>query len=361
MADQPWAIALAIETQSEFGTIGENVPGLSGSIDSTNGIVLGDKNSGDAESGITIPNFERIVREVAAVSESFTEQADAFLRTAVNGLAISLPTQGNGADAGTPASPTQDAASLSTLLPGRDAIYQCAGHTETTGASDPDVDYDPRATAVYATIKLWIGGSTTGMSYVFKDCICESLAWVLTPGQNCIETANFKVGSLDAAEADVTFPTLDYTTQASLAAPVVEGVTFAIFGQVRGFENLTITCTNTIEEFQDSSVTTTGLRQAQTRRQYIVDGQLYVVLAEPEAAYTEHVNTSPPTDDLSCQIGTADTDGETTELNAFQFNVNNLEAKNIKYNKIGTATSVELSGCKATGTTAASEFKLKFN
>lgn len=358
MADQPFAIALAIGVQSAFGTINATIRDLAGTLDSTDGFVLGDKNSGDAESGITIPDFERIVREVAAVPSSFTESADAFLRTQVNGLAISLPTQGNGQDAG---APDADATALSTLLPGRDAIYKCAGHAESTGAASPDTDYDPSATTVYATIKLWIGGSTTGMSYVFKDCICESLAWVITPEGNCIETASFKVGALAVAADGVTFPTIDYTTQATLAAPITAGATFSVFGQARGFNTATITLQNTIEEFGDSSVPITGLRQAQTRRQYLVDGTFYVVLADPDAAFVEHINTSPPTNDLTLQIGDPDVAGAQTELNAFLFAVNNLEAKGIKYNRIGEALTVELSGCKATGLTAGSEFKLTFN
>jgi hypothetical protein len=362
MADQTWAVALAIGVQSAFGTINATIRDLDTGTwtpDSTDGFVLGDKNSGDAESGITIPNFERIVREVAKVEASFTEQADAFLRTAVTGLAITLPTQGNGLDAG---APTADAASLAATLPGRDAIYQCAGLTESTGAAPPDIDYDPRATAVYATIKLWIGSGGTGMSYVFKDCIIESLAWVLTPGGNCIETSSLKVGSLDTAAVGAAFPAVAYGTQASMAAPVVEGVTFNIFGQsTHSFENLTITCQNTIEEYQDSAVTTTGIRQAQTRRQFLVDGTLYVTSDDVDAAYTEHVNTSVPTNDLTAQIGDPDVGGAETALNAFLFSVFNLEAKGIKFNRIGTATVVELSGCKATSATAGTEFSLTFN
>jgi hypothetical protein len=123
-----------------------------------------------------------------------------------------------------------------------------------------------------------------------------------------------------------------------MAAPVVEGMTFNIFGQsTHSFENLTITCQNTIEEYQDSAVTTTGIRQSQTRRQFLVDGTLYVTSDDVDAAYTEHINTSAPTNDLTAQIGDPDVGGAETELNAFLFAVNNLEAKDIKYNRIGTA------------------------
>jgi hypothetical protein len=351
--NQPWAVALAIGTQGAFGTVDPTIAALDTGTwtpDSTDGFVLGDKNSGDAESGITIPNFERIVREVAKIEASFTEQADAFLRTAVNGLAITLPTQGNGLDAG---APDASAASLVATLPGRDAIYQCAGLTASAGAAAPDVDYDPRASEVYTSIKLWIGGKAgaTNMSYVFRDCIIESLAWVCTPGGNVIETSNLKVGALETAAVDVAFPAVAYGTQASMAAPVVEGVAFAGFGQTRGFENLTVTCSNTIEEYQDSNIATTGIRQAQTRRQFLVDGTLYINDTDVDAAYAQLASTSAPTNDMTFQVGDPDVGGAETALNAFLFSINNVEAKDIKYNRIGSALAVELSGCKATSTT----------
>jgi hypothetical protein len=138
-------------------------------------------------------------------------------------------------------------------------------------------------------------------------------------------------------------------------------VAFAGFGQTRGFENLTVTCSNTIEEYQDSNIATTGIRQAQTRRQFLVDGTLYINDTDVDAAYAQLASTSAPTNDMTFQVGDPDVGGAETALNAFLFSINNVEAKDIKYNRIGSALAVELSGCKATSTTANTEFTLTFN
>jgi hypothetical protein len=351
MADELFdGVCLAIDEQSAFGTVNATVAALTGTIDETDGCVLGVKDAGDAESGVTIPNIEAVVREVAVVAGSWTEQADSFLRTAINNFSIAFPIQGNGATA-TPA-----AGEAKPFL-GLDAIWESVGLDGANGTS-PVYEYTPRATTIYTTAKLFVGD----LSFVFQDCLVESTSIVFTPGGNGICTANFKVGSHDPATqfADgVTFPTVTYGTQSTLAAPTVEGVAFAAFGQTRGFENLTINITNTVEEYGDSNVDTTGLRQSQTRRVITVDGTIYVATADSDAAYQNLVSTSAPTADLSFQLGTAA--GATDTINAAKFEVNNLQNKDIKYNRIGTALAVELSGAKATSTTAGTEFKLTFN
>ena len=98
---------------------------------------------------------------------------------------------------------------------------------------------------------------------------------------------------------------------------------------------------------------------AQTRRVITVDGTLYINATDSEAAYQNLIATVAPTADLSFQIGTIATPTDT--INAFKFEVNNLQGKGIKYNRIGQALVVEISGAKATGLTAGSEFTLTFN
>ena len=79
MADQNWNIGIAIGVQSAFDTINATVRDLSGSLGVSDGIVLGDLESGDAESGITVPDIERIFRAVADVG--FTRNFSTFLPT----------------------------------------------------------------------------------------------------------------------------------------------------------------------------------------------------------------------------------------------------------------------------------------
>lgn len=358
MADETFKIALAIGTQTAaggFGFVNSTIAALSGSVDSTDGFVLGNRESGDAESGIAIPSFDAITRPVQDVASSFTKQYDAFIRTAVNGFSVSFPLQGNGATATTPAA---GEAALSTLLPGIDSIFQCAGLIAANSTA-PIVNYTPRHAAstsgstIYGTAKLWIGD----LSWVLQDCLVESMEMVFTPGGNGIATANFKVGSVNAFADGVTFPTIDYTSQASLAAPVVEGVAFA-WGQTRGFESLTVTIENPTEEFGDSNVSTTGTRQSQTGRIFRVDGTLYVNASDSDYEYANLIGTSAPTDDMSFQVGTAA--GASDTINAYYLAINNVQAGSIKPNKRGTALVQEISG-NATATTAGAEFVYRLN
>jgi hypothetical protein len=352
MADETFdGVALAIGIQSAFGNENTTTAALSGALVVGNGIILGDKNSGDAESGITIPNLSTIVREQAQIQGSFTQQADEFVRAVTEGLAITFPLKGNGATATPAADEAQPDAGI-------DVLYETAGLVGASGAATPDYKYTPRATAIYSTVKLWVAD----LSFVFMDCLVDSLVFEFTPGGNGLVTANFKVGSINAFadNGPGNFPTFTWGFQSSLAAPTVEGVGFANFGQTRGFENLTITIANAIEEFGDSNVVTTGIRQSQKDRVITVDGRIYLATADSDAAYANLINTSAPTDDLSFQLGTANTGGA-TQMNAALINVNNLQAKDIKYDRTGTAAVVELSGSKATATTAGSEFTLEYN
>jgi hypothetical protein len=357
MADQSFSIGMALDVQSAFGTPNATIAALAGTVNATDGAVLGDKASGDADSGISIPQIVPIVREVAAVAASFTESADSFQRATVEGFSIAFPLQGNNVDA----TPAAGEASIATAHKGIHAILYSAGLIAANGAA-PAVEYTPRhagsagGPTIYSTVKLWIAD----LSFVFTDCLVDTFNIVCTPGGNAIMTANFKVGKHDPATgfADgVSFPTFGYGTQATLAAPVVAGVNFT-WGVVRGFETMNIGCSNEIEEFGDSNVAVTGIRQAQTRRVFTVDGRLYLDSTDSDFEYQKTIGATAPTEDLSFQIGTAATTGF---INAIKLEVNNLQSRGVKWDKIGTATIAELSSAKATSLTAGTEFKLSFN
>ncbi len=353
MADELFdGVTMAVGTQSAFGTINATTRDLGTTLGVADGIILGDKNSGDGESGITLPNLSAIVREVAQVTSSFTQSADAYLREAAEGLAITFPLQGNGADAG---APDADAAQPDA---GIEAILGAAGLGGETGGASPDYKFIPSSSTEYVTIKVWVGD----LSFVFQDCLVDTLAIALTPGAAALITANIKVGSIPAAPVNgIGALTLTYGTQASLASPVVEGMAFDVFGQTRGFEDLTITIANGIEEFGDSNVATTGIRQSQKDRVITVDGRIYSLLAQSDAEHLALVDTNAPTADLTMQLGNPDVGGAETALNAAKVSVNNLQPKDIKYDRTGTALVVELSGAKATSTSAGTEFELEYN
>ena len=353
MADETFhGVALAIGVQTGFGTVNSTIKALSDPLVVGDGIILGDKSAGTAETGIQLPNHSSFVREVAQVAGSFTQQADDFLRELVDGLAITFALKGNGADAG---APTADAA-----LPdeGIDAFWGCAGLEGASGSAAPDYKYTPRASAEYHTVHLWHGD----LDFIFQDCLIETAQIKLSTGAAALITGNIKVGAVESRNDGVTFPTFTWGKQASLAAPVVAGVNFAAFDQTRGFEgDLDINFDNEIEEFGDSNVETTGIRQSQAKRIITVDGRLYQNTSDSSAEYDALVSTNAPTADLTLQLGDPDVGGAETELNAALINVNKLQMKDLQFDKTGDAVSVAMSGAKATGTTDGSEFTLEYN
>jgi len=362
--DQFQGVVIAAGVQAAFGTPLAAIVGLTGTIDETDGLILGDKNSGDADSGVTIPQLNAIFREVAAVPASFTESADSFQRADVTGFSVTFALQGNGEVGGTP---TAGAADFDLIHPGIEAIWETMGligadgsapvesytprHSGSTGGTGPD------GATVYSTWKIWHGP----LEMVYSDCLIESADFAFEPGGNCLVTCNVVVGTFDhTVGVDVdSFPTASYGSQATQAAPVVEGVNFT-WGGVRGFEKLVISITNKIEQFGDSNVPVTGKRQAQTGRRISVSGTLYVESAYSDFEFQNMVDSDAPTVDLSLQLGTV-TGASPDTCNAFLITVKKLQAKSIKYNKVGDAFVCELGDSKATATVAGGEFILLAN
>ena len=348
-------VAVAVGVQSAFGVVDGDaaaVAALTTPLTLASGCVLGDAESGDAESGITIPNIVGIYRDVAKVAASFTESADAFQKAEITGLSISWVHQGNGATS----TPSVGEADLSVIIPGLEAIFESAGLVGSTGGAGGEQDYNPRSGAnIYTTWKIWQGD----LAFVFNDCLVETLTFECEAGGFVIVTANVSVGTFDDTTAvdGFTFPTIDYEEMASMTGPKVVGAAFTAFGQVRGFENLSITITNTIEKAGDSNVAVTGERQAQTRRVISVSGTLYVESGDSDAAFQSLRSGTAPTADLSFQVGTVSDD----PYNAFKLEVFNVQAKDIKYNEKLELFAVELNDAKATSTTAGTEFQLTQN
>ncbi len=354
MADQDFTgAAVAVAVQTGFGVENTTLAAV-GNGDLSNGYVLGDAESGDAESGIVIPNLEGVYRDVARVAGTLTEQADALEKVLANGFQFSWVHQGNGATS----TPSVGEANLSTIIPGLEAILESAGLEGTTGGAGGEQDYNTRTGAnIYTTWKIFHGD----LSMVFSDCLVETLTFKAAAGGFVIATADIKVGTFDTSGGfsdGVTFPTIAYEEMASLTGPKVLGAAFTAFGQTRGFTgDFEIKLASEIEEFGDSNVAVTGTRLAQNRRVISVNGVLYVNASDSAAAFDNLIRTSAPTVDLSFQVGTPSDD----PYNAFKFYVNNLQSKSIKYNRIGTTLVVELNDAKATGTAGADEFQLEQN
>lgn len=357
--DQFQGVVVAVGPQTDFGAPNSTIAALTGTLTEADGLVLGDRSSGDADSGVAIPNIDAIFREVAAVPASFTESADSFQRADVTGFAITFALQGNGELGG---APDVGACDFFASHPGIEAIFETMGLVGADGAA-PVVDYtprlptDPNGATLYTTWKIWYGP----LEKVFSDCLIESAEFDFLPGGNCLVTCNVLVGTFDhTTPIDVdAFPDASYGSQAAQAAPVVEGVNFD-WGGVRGFENLKITIENEIESFGDSNVLVTGRRQAQIGRKIAVEGTLYVIAADSDFEFQNLVDSLAPTADLSFQLGTL-TGASPDTCNAFLITVSNLQAKSIKYNRVGDVLVCELGDSKATATVVGGEFTLQAN
>lgn len=348
MADETWAIAAAFGTQSALGTVNSTIAALSGTVDETDGFVLGDRDSGDAESGITVPEIARVEASVADVSGSFTRQSGSFERATPSTLEITWQIKGNG----TTATPAVGEAIFD---PGIHAILQMAGLAGANGGSNAEYDYTPSSSTTYGTIKLWVADR----SYVFQDCIAESLDLIFEGGKIGKARATIQIGSHSPSTQfsdGVTFPTVTYGNQSSLSAPLAQGLSHT-YGAARDFETLTIRISNEIEELPASNQAT-GVRKVQNSRTIEVEGVLYAVTADSDFDYQAVVNGSAPTSDLTFQIGTAATGA--TALNAFLVNANNVQLTSARDVKRGTVLATEIAGY-CTGTTAGSEFLLQPN
>lgn len=350
MADENFdGVLLAVGVQSDFGTINGTIRDLdiTTPLDSDDGIVLGDRESGDAESGIVIPDFEPFRRELAAVS--FTANFATFIREVFNNLSITYQVKGNGA-ASTPA--TDEALPL----PGIDALNQSAGFEGTSGA-DPLYVYTPRASAIYLTAKLWLAD----LSFVWQDCIVGRRSTVYTPGEIGLRTDEISIGAIHSTGTGdgVVFTSPTWGTQSSLAAPTVEGVA-NIWNATRGFTDaLTVTVENNIDDIGDSNVDDTGIRKAQQAPRIITaSGTIFAQAADSDFEYQQTRLTVAPTDLFTFQLG--DIAGAAETINAQKIELENPQTDRIKYNRAGDVLVVEFDlSCR--DSVAAAEYTETYN
>ena len=350
MADVGFQIAIAVGLQSDFDTISATIPGLSGALDETDGIVLGDRESGDFESGISAPQFVRESRAVADVPGSFTAAGDTFLRASADGLEISWHVKGNGV-VSTPS------ASQAKPHEGIDALHEMAGLVGSAGTS-PVYNYTPRKTSTvggitkYGTVKLWIGD----LAWVLKSCTVSSFRLSVQPSGIIVATAALQVGSIASLTDSVTFPTFDYGTQASLSANTVQNVT-TNWGATRGWESLEIEIANSIEFAQDSAQPD-GQRLIQTGRRVNVSSRLYVDSSDSDWEFQALQLSAAPTADLTFQLGAIA--GAADPLNALRVDVDDLQVTSMKPSPTGEVLVAEIEG-HGTGLTGGSEALIQYN
>jgi hypothetical protein len=342
MAEFDLQLAVAFGTQSVLGTADSTIAALSGSIDSSDGIVLGDPESGINESGLSYQAI-RSLREKAVVSGSFTTQPSDFLGELVEGFSVSFPLKGNGATA-TPSD------SEYTPLAGIDAILQTCGLTGGAWGSGDGWEYVPASSQI-VTAKIF----DSGMFYVIKDIVGNlSISW--EPGSIAVATATL-AGVVDDFGA-VSFPTLDYTTQASLTSPSVAEVAhnWGISDALRGFTTATTTIDNQTEDVPDSNAEG-GKRVRQTGRTISHTATVYSDDGDLDFERTELIRETTPTEELTFTVGTAA--GATDTINAITMSLPNPETRAITPNVGGTSRTLDVE-LVAVDTVADAEFALRF-
>lgn len=344
MAEQNFAVGLAAGIQVDASTVNATIDGLSGALDSSDGIVLGVSDAGTGETGITLPTFVREAIEKADVPGSFTRVFNSFVRVGVESFDITFLMQGNGV-ASTPS------AGEAKPLPGIDALLQIAGLVGTNGTA-PIYTYTPSPTTKYATIKLWV----EDMSFTLLGCTASDTKFEFLGGTSTKVIQTINVSSIHAQSDGVALPTFDYTTQSSLSAPVLKGAGFD-WGPIRGFRNLDITIANSLEEVEDSNQPE-GLRVIQSDRSIDMSGQIYVDDADTDFEFQNLQGTVAPTNDATFQLG--DIAAPTDTINGVAVAMNNIQADNTKSERIGDLLAWETTA-HATGTVGGSEFSLSFN
>lgn len=334
----------ACGVQSAVGVPNAAIVALSevgGALNSTDGIVLGDRESGEHNTGIAFPQHVREGRALADVG--LTKQDDSLLRVATNGLQISIPLKGNGVTF-TP--------SLGEAKPlaGIDALLQAAGWVGVNGVA-PLYVYTLGLSTIYLTVKIYVGD----LAYIYQDVTCERAGLVATPGGNGIYTFDLVPGKVNAVNDGVTQPVNDYGTQLSLDAPVIQ-LAGHDFGQVRGFNAWSWSIDNTIADIEDSNIDG-GLRKEQDERTVEAAAVFFVEAADSDFDYAQLADAAAPSDAEFWQGGVVTTSGP---INGFLCEMDTPRNVEQKQTKLGTALGTEVT-VRGTASTAGQEARLTFN
>jgi len=356
MAKIPFAFGLALDSQSGFGTVNSTIKGLAdgggsgtgGEIISVDGLILGSRDAGDANTGITLPTFEREGQERADVAGSFTKTLDSFLRQVPNGFDVTFEFKGNGRTAGSP--PVDADFHPVTAF---DAMLRAAGTTPSAGATQgtggAGQTYQPAA-LLPASAKLWFGSSAASdtVAVVLMDLVASGFSLEITPGGLALVTVTFE-GKVESESGGNVFPTFDAaqiqatpTTgdgNQTISAPVAQSIGNS-WSTTRGFAGpFTIEVSQTIEDVPDSNAVD-GIEKLQTDRTVELSGPIYVDDAGETFEKDQLTTTSLPSTPLSFTVGTAAADGET--IDAFFFQMDHPLAREVKYNSVGNQLVAEV-------------------
>ena len=334
-------LGIAFGSQSTEGTIDPTIAALAGSLDLSDGIIIGSPSTGITESGISA-SFARRLSERGAVSGGFTKLASDFLEEEIS-LSFAFRMAGNRTT--TPGSPADADFQHD---PGIDALLAACGLAGAASTSNPVVGwkYSPADVAL-ASARLFVSGQAWGLRDIRGDW---SLA--LAPGEIGIMTCT--LSAIVDSFAEVAFPTFDYEEQASVSAPQVAAVSPSWGGITRGWTDLTISCANALESIPDSSKNPARTIE-QTGREISVAMTIRDDDSDIDFTRSELVRTTASTNDLTATVGTPASGSDTAE--AYQLECSNIEVRDFTPAEAGRRSASQITGV-CTGTTEGSEFFL---
>lgn len=295
MAKFAFETAVAFATQTAEGTYNSTLDGLTTSITAAQGLVLGSASAGVRESGLTL-GFERVREEKAFLAGSFTRDISDFRKTGVASFTFTMPFTGSRVTvAGAPA----DADAIP--ITGLDALLEGMGLTGAAWGSGVGHQY------VFATpnpISALV--HVSGNRWELLDCrVAGEIKH--TAGAVPILTATIAVGSIKNRAKAALPTTLTYGEQSSVSAPKCKAVGFEWpAADDRGFQEVSLQITPSIEEIGDSNATDGTILEVSSRAVRLVGTLWADDTTDAGYEYDQLIETaSGNLDQLSFQVGTA--------------------------------------------------------
>jgi hypothetical protein len=320
MAKVAFDIAVGFATQADEVTYADGVGASSADLDGISGtwggdpdttdegLLLGDPESGIGESGLSF-SVGRRSRDKAVLAGSFTRPISDWLAAEVRTFSFSFPFVGSKRTT-TVTTPVDADFPLGV---GADAIMEAFGFQGAAWGAGVGHSYKfDTANALPISALIYYYGNRLEL----LNCRGKTLSIEYTPGGIAVATAEFAVGSIkDPALTDVplsavALPALTYGQQADVNTPPVESVAHA-WQNTRGFQSLTLTVNNTVDDIPDSNavdgiVKETSAREVTIEAELFVDGTGEGEVYELEQAFADAVGDL---DALSFTVGTPETTG----------------------------------------------------
>lgn len=323
-------VAVAFGTQTAEGTYNSTLDGISSTLSYTQGLVLGDSQSGIKESGLTL-GLERGLREKALIGSTFTRNLSDFLKAEVPTFTFAFPFVGNRADAdGGPAD------SDGTPIAGVDALLEGAGMIGAAWGLGVGWRYEFSDAVNPISALVYI----SGMRLELLDCR-SSMSIDFTPGSIPIATATLSVGSIKDQSLYASLPTPTWGEQASVSAPVVENIGNE-WEDTRGFSAGTLNINNSLAQIDDSNAPT-GEVVENTGRETTFDATLFASSTVDKGyEYSQLTATAEGTlDQLSFQVGSSMTAGNPAK--AVEVVIPKPELTTQAANALGTKAAYDIS------------------